>query len=149
MKQTKMVFPWDSVTRISGPLIGSNPQMLLQKPKLIESDIRGELKRHFRKPDAPPQGQPGYQILKTSEYLVVNVPNSQTTPKRNLSVWTNSRRIRLQGLPGSIKILIALSALVISRLTQASFKYRELRIANAASAHDTSRSNCPKDELYA
>ncbi|MCY9668366.1 hypothetical protein M5X11_26165 [Paenibacillus alginolyticus] len=130
MKQTKTAFQWDSITHIFTPEITSNPQLRLQKPELIESDIRGELKRYSGKSDALPQGQPGYRIHKMPEYLIVNVPISKATPKRNLSVYANSRSIWLEGLVD---------------------RHCNLRIANAASVHktDISQSNCPKDELYA
>jgi hypothetical protein len=151
MKLTKTAFQWDDMTHIFGPEIASNPQLLLQKPELIESDIRSELKRHSGKPDALTQGQPCYLVHETPEYLIVNVPISLATPRRNLSVLANSRNIQLQGLLGGIKMFFALPALVIPRLNWASFIHRNLHTANAASVQttDISRSNCPKDELYA
>ncbi|MFD0677148.1 MULTISPECIES: hypothetical protein [unclassified Paenibacillus] len=150
MKKTKMAFPWDDMTRILGPKIASNLQ-LLQKSELIESDIRGELKRHSGKPDAPPQGQPGYRIHEKPVCLIVNVPILPAMPRRNLLVLANSRSIRIQGLPGSIKMCFALPALVFPRLAPASFSHINLRTSNVSSARTTgtSRSNCPKDELYA
>lgn len=151
MKQTKTAFPWDDMTRIFGSEIASDPQLLLQKPELIESDIRGELKQHSGKPVAPPQGQSGYKIHGTPKYLIVNVRISQATPRRNLSVRANSRSIRIQGLPCSIKMFFELPASVVPRLTRASFRHRNHRTANTACVQtiDISRSNCPKDGLYA
>lgn len=136
MNQTKPAFPWDSMTRIFGPEIMSDPRQLLQKPELIESYIRDVWKRHTGKPDIPRQKQPGYRIRETPEHLVVYVPIPPATPRRNLSVRANSRSIRLQGPPGGIDMYIALPALVNPRLTRASFRQRTLRIACRKRADD-------------
>lgn len=59
MKHVKTAFPWDSIKRIFGLETAFNPQQLLQKPELIESDMHGKLKWHSGKPDVPLQELPG------------------------------------------------------------------------------------------
>lgn len=82
MKLTKAPFPWDSMIRIFGPKISSKLQLLLQKPVLIESDIRGQLQQYSGLPDAPPHRRPGYlnQENNLMEYRKVNVSISPAPP---------------------------------------------------------------------
>jgi hypothetical protein len=84
-------------------------------------------------------------------FLIFNMQIPSSTPMRNLSVRANFRSIRLQELPGRIKMVIALPALATPRLYSGFFLTSHTFASHAANAQttDISRSNCPKDELYA